>query len=121
MNLNTILLLGLFLCLSTITIAIPINSKQQQSNQQTENVDQLIEETKEIATQAGTASNTIYTYIVRNEVKLCTCTDNAIILPITENGTSLRRGTQPGISLLHQREKRARIRTKSKYRCKKFF
>lgn len=74
------LLLGLFTCLNAITTAAPVNSQQQQSNQQTKNIDQLIEETKQIATQAGTSSNTIYTYIVRNRIKLCTHTDNAIIL-----------------------------------------
>ena len=86
MKSNSKLLLGLlFTCLSAITTAAPVNSQQQQSNQQTENVDQLIEETKQIATQAGIDSNTIFTYIVRNGIKLCTCTGNHYNLVITGN------------------------------------
>lgn len=58
-----LLLLG---TLTVTTIAAPF-SGQQQPQQQKENVDQLIEETKRIADEAGIASNTIFRYIVRNK------------------------------------------------------
>lgn len=55
------LLLGFLGYLCATATATPLSSLQQPS----ENVNQLIQEVQEIATEAGTASNAIYSFIVR--------------------------------------------------------
>ena len=58
---STLLLLSLLGLFCASSLAAPLGDSQPD---QTENIDQLIEETKQLAREAGTASYVIYTYIV---------------------------------------------------------